>query len=94
MRVQLLKDVSLPHNGGKDTAPTGPPVVGNAGEVVEMEEHHAKAYIKRKLAVQAGQDAPADAKQNKEAEARKAKPKPGPPENKVLTHETIKAETK
>lgn len=92
MLVTLLKDVSLPHNGGKDTAPTGPPRVGNAGDTVELEDPTARAYIKRNLAVAAIEGA--TVKQDKESETRKTKPESGPSKNKALTHDTIKAETK
>jgi hypothetical protein len=98
MLVQLLKDVSLPHNGGKDTAPTGPPKVGSKGEVVDLDTRQAEAYIKRGLAVAALADAPAtEAKENKEAAARKTKVV-GPSETKApagaLTHDSVKADPK
>lgn len=92
MLVTLLKDVSLPHNGSKDTAPTGPPRVGNAGDTVELDEPTGRAYIKRKLAVAAAEGA--TAKQDKEAEGRKTKPENGPAKNKALTHDNLKSETK
>lgn len=92
MLVTLLKDVSLPHNGGKDTAPTGPPRVGNTGDTIELDEPAARAYIKRKLAVAAAEGA--TVKQDKEPETRKTKPRTGPTETKVLTHETVKADPK
>lgn len=77
MKAKLLKDVSLPNNGTKDEAPTGPPQVGEAGQVVEMSEAHAKSYIRRKLAVEFP-----DAKEDKPAEARTTKPAKGPTETK------------
>lgn len=79
MKVKLLKDVALPHNGTKDTAPTGQPLVGAAGQVVELEDAQAKAYIKRHLATAVEAS---EAKQEKPAEARTTKPAKGPTETK------------
>ncbi|SNR92305.1 hypothetical protein [Hymenobacter mucosus] len=77
MKVTLLKDVALPHNGTQDTAPTGPPVVGQAGQVVDLSpDSVAKAFIKRKLAVAV------EEKEDKPADARATKPAKGPTETK------------
>lgn len=97
MFVELLKDVALPHNGTDKKAPTGPPVVGQIGQVVDLTEPQARAFLKRGLAketeaTEATLDTPAPTKtaplthdtlkENAEAEGRKKKPATGPAETK------------
>lgn len=97
MFVELLKDVALPHNGTDKKAPTGPPVVGEIGQVVDLTEPQARAFIKRGLAketdaTEATAAAPAptktaplthdNLKEDPDAKRRSTKPAPGPTETK------------
>ena len=47
MKVELLKDVMLPFNGTRDKANDLPATTGVIGDVVEMDEVSAKAYIQK-----------------------------------------------
>jgi hypothetical protein len=89
MKVELLKDVMLPHTGTHEKANDQPYSTGVAGDVVEMDDNKAKAYIKKGLAKET------EAKVTvKPGEDRKVKPSAGPTETKApagtITTETVK----
>lgn len=92
MKVELLKDVMLPFNGTQDKANDLPATTGLVGDVVEMDDVHAKAYIKKGLAKESEGKVTL-----KPGEDRKTKPAVGPTETKAplaITTETVKSAEK